>query len=134
MHVPRSLRARLESLAQEEGVSVEQLIASALTEKVAVLDAEAYFHERVQRADRTTYDAMLDNAPDVEAQPRVAVQDVLRLRRSEVAPSRADKNRAEKQAASSTAVASSRAVPVQEQSSKFDDAMAAYRAAMEQIG
>ncbi|MEO1076247.1 MAG: DUF2853 family protein [Bacteroidota bacterium] len=93
-----------------------------------MLDAETYFHERVQRADRTIYDAMLDNAPDVEAQPGVAVQDILRLRRGEVAASRTDKKRAEKQ------VAPSKATPVREQSSKFDEAMAAYRAAMEQIG
>lgn len=110
VHVPRSLRARLESLAQEEGVSVEQLIASALAEKVAVLDAEVYFQQRAKRADRAAYDAMLDSAPDVQAHPEGAVRDVRAARGGE-----------------------ERSLP-QERRSPFDDAMAAYRAAMEQVG
>lgn len=52
VQLPESLRRRAEALAQDDGVSLEQFIATALAEKVAVLDAETYLSGRAARGSR----------------------------------------------------------------------------------
>ena len=66
VNIPESLHRRAESLAQDDGVPLEQFIATALAEKVAVLDADSYIRERAARGTREKFDRVLSKVPDVE--------------------------------------------------------------------
>ena len=64
--IPESLRRRAQSLAQDDGVALDQFIATALAEKVAALDADTYIHERAARGSREKFEVVLSKVPDVE--------------------------------------------------------------------
>ena len=66
VNIPESLRRRAQSLAQDDGVPLDQFIATALAEKVAVLDADSYIRERAARGSREKFDRVLSRVPDVE--------------------------------------------------------------------
>ena len=66
VNIPESLHRRAESLAQDDGVPLDQFIATALAEKVAVLDADSYIRERAGRGSREKFDRVLSKVPDVE--------------------------------------------------------------------
>lgn len=64
--LPESLRRRATELAADDGVSLDQFIATALAEKVAVLDADTYLRERAARGSREKFERVLAKVPDVE--------------------------------------------------------------------
>ena len=66
VNIPESLRRRAQSLAQDDGVPLEQFIATALAEKVAVLDAGSYIRERAARGSREKFERVLAKVPDIE--------------------------------------------------------------------
>ena len=66
VNIPESLHRRAQSLAQDDGVPFDQFIATALAEKVAVLDADSYIRERAASGSREKFDRVLAKVPDVE--------------------------------------------------------------------
>jgi hypothetical protein len=66
VNIPESLRRRAQSLAHDDGVPLDQFIATALAEKVAVLDADNYVRERAARGSREKFERVLSKVPDVE--------------------------------------------------------------------
>lgn len=66
VNIPESLRRRADSLAKDDGVSLDPFIATALAEKVAVLDADSYIRERAERGSREKFERVLSKVPDVE--------------------------------------------------------------------
>ncbi len=68
--LPESLRRRAAVLAADDGISLDQFVATALAEKVAVLDADSYIRERVARGSREKFERVLAMAPDVEPEER----------------------------------------------------------------
>ena len=66
VNIPESLRRRAQSLAQDDGVPLDQFIATALAEKVAALDADSYIRARAARGSREKFDRVLSKVPDVE--------------------------------------------------------------------
>ena len=66
VNLPQSLHRRAESLALADGVPLDQFIATAVAEKVAVLDADSYIRERAARGRREKFDRVLAKVPDVE--------------------------------------------------------------------
>jgi hypothetical protein len=52
LRLPKSVKAAVEQIAREEGISMNQFVSSAVAEKLAVLNTEAYFAQRVARADK----------------------------------------------------------------------------------
>ena len=70
VHLPASLPRRAQSLAQDDGVPLDQFIATALAEKVAVLDADSYIRERAARGSRDKFDRVLAKVPDVEPEEK----------------------------------------------------------------
>ena len=66
--VPDSIRRRAETLAQNDGISMDQFVALAMAEKVAVLDAGTYLSERAARGSREKFDRILARVPDVPPQ------------------------------------------------------------------
>ena len=66
VRLPNSLHKRLRELAKSEGISMNQLIASAVSEKLTALMAAEYFEERAQRSSREKFERVLAKVPDVE--------------------------------------------------------------------
>lgn len=60
LRLPRSIKAAVARLAKEDGVSMNQMIATAVAEKVAVLEAATFFEERAKRADYAKFDRIMN--------------------------------------------------------------------------
>ena len=69
IRLPNSIHQHAKRLARDEGVSVNQLVSSALAEKLSALDAERYLSERAERGKKVDIDAILTKIPLVEPEP-----------------------------------------------------------------
>jgi len=69
LRLPESLHDRLRELAKREGVSMNQLIATAVAEKISALDTVEYLEERAERGSREEFLGALGRAPDVKPVP-----------------------------------------------------------------
>lgn len=61
-----SLHRRVRQVAQKDGISMNQFVATAVAEKLSSLDTVDYLRERAARADVNDFDRVLDMVPDVE--------------------------------------------------------------------
>ena len=68
VRLPESLHKHAKQYAALEGISVNQLISSALAEKLSALATEDYLAQRAKQGSRLKFDAALgrisDAAPD----------------------------------------------------------------------
>lgn len=62
LRLPRSVKAAVEQLARAEGISMNQFVATAVAEKLAVMNTVAFFEERRGRADPAAFRALLNRA------------------------------------------------------------------------
>lgn len=67
LRLPESLHRRVKELASEEGISINQFVATAVAEKMSALLTEIYLQERAARGGRARYEDVLSRVPDVEA-------------------------------------------------------------------
>jgi hypothetical protein len=70
LRLPESIHRNLKSLAEREGISINQLINSAVAEKLAALMTEDYLEQRAARGTRRKLKALLAKVPDVEPEKR----------------------------------------------------------------
>lgn len=66
LRLPESLHQKLGEVAKREGVSINQLISSAVAEKMSALLTEEYLGARAKRGSRRKFEAVLAKVPDVE--------------------------------------------------------------------
>ena len=66
LRLPESLHRHLGEAAEKEGVSINQLISSAVGEKMSALWTEQYLSARARRGDRKSFVAALSKVSDVE--------------------------------------------------------------------
>jgi uncharacterized protein (DUF1778 family) len=66
LRIPNSLHEQIRQLAQREGISINQFIASATAEKMTALLTEEYLNKRARRASQKKFQAVLDKVADVE--------------------------------------------------------------------
>lgn len=66
LRIPDYLHKMAREVAKTEGISVNQLITLAVTEKLSALATESYLEERAKRGSREKYEAALAKVPDVE--------------------------------------------------------------------
>ncbi len=59
LRLPRSIKSAVQKLAREEGISMNQFVATAVAEKLAVMNTAAFFAERKGRADLEAFKRML---------------------------------------------------------------------------
>lgn len=59
LRLPQSVKAAVERLAKREGTSMNQLMATAVAEKIAVLETSDFYEERLQRLDYATFDRVM---------------------------------------------------------------------------
>ena len=70
LRLPESLHESARALAQRENISINQLIALALAEKVSALMTEEYLGKRAKRASRQKFEKAMAKVPDVEPEER----------------------------------------------------------------
>lgn len=70
LRLPDSLHATARTLAEQEHVSINQLIATAVAEKISALMTEDYLEKRAKRGRRRDYEAVLAKVPDIEPDER----------------------------------------------------------------
>jgi hypothetical protein len=66
LRLPESLHRQVRELAKAEDVSINQLITTALAEKLSALMTVDYLRERGALGERGAYDAVLDKVRDSE--------------------------------------------------------------------
>ncbi|MGR4864568.1 YlcI/YnfO family protein [Caulobacter sp. LARHSG274] len=62
LRLPTSVRAEVERRAKADGTSVNQFVATAVAEKLAVMNTAAFFAERRSKADFAAFDQILSRA------------------------------------------------------------------------
>jgi hypothetical protein len=65
IRIPVSLVRQLQTCAEDEGVTVDQLLASAAAEKLSALMTVDHLRQRAARAKRADFIAFLDATPDL---------------------------------------------------------------------
>jgi len=66
LRLPESLHQRVRELAKAEHVSINQLISSALAEKMSALMTVEYMEERAARGSRDKFERAMSKVGDVE--------------------------------------------------------------------
>ena len=69
LRLPESLHQKVRELADREGVSINQLVTTALAEKISALLTEEYLEARAARGSRDKFVEILDKVPDVDPDP-----------------------------------------------------------------
>ena len=81
LRLPQSLHRKLADVASREGVSINQLISSAVAEKMSALMTEEYLEERAKRGSRRRFAAVLAKVPDVEPEETDRLPKAVRSRK-----------------------------------------------------
>ena len=66
LRLPESLHKKVRELAKAEDVSINQLIATALAEKMSALMTAEYLEERAARGDRGKFERAMGKVRDTE--------------------------------------------------------------------
>ena len=60
LRLPESIHRHIREIAKAEGVSINQLISSAITEKISAIMTEEYLQKRADRANIKDMEAVLN--------------------------------------------------------------------------
>ncbi len=63
LRLPSSVHRHIKEIAQKEGVSINQFISSAVSEKISAIMTEDYLQQRTKRADKSEFKKILDQVP-----------------------------------------------------------------------
>ena len=66
LRLPDSIHRHIKEIAKQEGVSINQFISTAVSEKVSALMTEEYLMTRAKRAKKGAFRKILDKVPDRE--------------------------------------------------------------------
>ena len=69
LRLPDSIHRHIKEIAKKEGVSINQFISSAVSEKISALLTEDYLKSRVKRAKKKKLKSILDRVPGREPLP-----------------------------------------------------------------
>ena len=69
LRLPDSIHRHIKEIAKLEGVSINQFISTAVSEKVSAILTEAYLSARAARAKEGALKSILDRVPDRPALP-----------------------------------------------------------------
>ena len=70
LRLSESLHRQAKVLAQQEGISINQLVATALAEKISALAAGEYLEKRATRGNRRKFERALGKVKDIEPDDR----------------------------------------------------------------
>ena len=63
LRLPNSVHHHIKEIASQEGVSINQFISSAVSEKISAISTENYLVQRANRAKRKEFTTILNNVP-----------------------------------------------------------------------
>ncbi len=63
LRIPNSLHRHMKDIAKNDGVSINQFISSAVSEKVSALTVQEYFEVRAKRSSRSRFERALSRIP-----------------------------------------------------------------------
>ena len=66
LRIPKSLHDQIRQLAKQEGISINQFVASAAAEKMSALLTEEYIEARAKRASLKKFQKVLKKVPNSE--------------------------------------------------------------------
>ena len=66
VRLPESLHKKIKELAEREGVSMNQFITLAVSEKMSALLTVDYLKKRAEQASKQNFMHIMDQVPDVE--------------------------------------------------------------------
>ncbi len=69
LRLPESIHKRARDLAKREGISINQLISTALAEKLSALLTREYLEERAKRGRRKKFDKVLSKVKEKDPSP-----------------------------------------------------------------
>ena len=69
VRLPESLHEKAREMAEREGISINQLVTTALAEKLSALLTEEYLAERAARGSRAKFDRVLAKVTDRDPSP-----------------------------------------------------------------
>jgi hypothetical protein len=69
LRLPDSIHRHIQDIAKRQGVSINPLISSAVSEKISAIMTEAYLATRARRAKTGALKKVLDEVPDREPLP-----------------------------------------------------------------
>jgi len=64
LRLPESIHRHIREIAKKEGVSINQFISSAVSEKISALMTEDYLEKRAQRAKKSDFRKILAKVPN----------------------------------------------------------------------
>ena len=70
LRLPEPLHKQVKALAEQEGVSVNQFVTTALAEKLSALMTEDDLGARAKRGDQAAFGQVLAKVPDTEPEVR----------------------------------------------------------------
>ena len=66
VRLPESLHKKIKELAEKEGVSMNQFITLAISEKMSALLTIDYLKERAEQASKEKFENIMNQVPDVK--------------------------------------------------------------------
>lgn len=73
LRLPESIYEMAKTLSKQDQVSLNQFIATAVSEKVSALNTENYLNERKNRASKEKFSKALDKVSDRKPDPKDAM-------------------------------------------------------------
>ena len=70
LRLPESIHRHIKEVAKAEGVSINQFISSAVSEKISALMTEDYLKSRAKRARKDDFKKILAKVPNRKPLPR----------------------------------------------------------------
>jgi hypothetical protein len=70
LRLPESLHREAKKLARQEGISINQLVSTALAEKISALAAGEYLEQRAQHGSRRKFERALGKVKNAEPEDR----------------------------------------------------------------
>ena len=67
LRLPVSLHLKIKQLAKQEGISINQFLASAAAEKMSALLTQTYLENEAKKGSRDVFEKVMAAVPDVEA-------------------------------------------------------------------
>jgi uncharacterized protein (DUF1778 family) len=63
LRLPNSIHQHIREIAKKEGVSINQFVSSAVSEKISAIMTEDILKNRAKRAKKSDFREILDNVP-----------------------------------------------------------------------
>ena len=67
LRLPESIHLKIKELAKQDGISINQFLASAAAEKMSALLTKDYLDEEAKKATRDDFDKVMRAVPDTES-------------------------------------------------------------------